>query len=368
MKCAILVDANALLALYSHETPDLTWIERALENLEGYTLVVTDTIIDEWRRNREEKIAHSISTFKKQASKSFGEPSIIRELDIYSDFKKAKDTMLQLAKTAMEQARERAISEVLHADIIVKAILEKALRIDTRARTEIVEAATMRTKLENPPGKRNVLGDRLTWEALLQADQLNGVNLYILSDDSDYRSKLEQPLDCNAKEMAGLQDLMKLNVNQFLRAEWQRKGGELFLLTNWSCFIRFFASVACSGVTTAPSISQLDFVRAFERSKAVSRLISSASFKETHSAIEELREYGDFSKEELRQLLRAFLENTQIYWILRDQDVREFAQRLVEMAKLYSSDDEIYRYAENLTRALESKSSAFNMADDDLPF
>ena len=370
MKCRILIDANMLLALYSYETPNLKLIYEFLMEYENLLeFVLTDIIVDEWLRNREKKIEHSIKNFK-EANKRFGEPNIIKELETYEKYAEAKKKMLELAEKAVGEAKERARSKKLFADKIAAQIIEKARKFICKDDESIFMLAQRRMSYGNPPGKHGELGDRLTWEALLK--NLEDGDLFILTDDSDFLSPLQQRVgSCTEDKVSSL---LHMNTNEFLRDEWRSKRrGKLYLIRNWRCFIEYFSTHdPCDSLKDAKSESRpkiLGLLRAFERSKAVERLVNSGSFKETHKSIEALMAFDDFSKSELLDLMKAYTENSQIAWIIDDVDVKEFAEKLLGLAEAYFDDEDIRKSADKLQSLLGAKRDPQKeFLDEDLPF
>ena len=66
-------------------------------------------------------------------------------------------------------------------------------------------SAAMRSRLGNPPGKNESVGDAVNWETLLST-VADGTALYLVSEDKDYRSPLSENV-----------------FNEFLLDEWQTK-------------------------------------------------------------------------------------------------------------------------------------------------
>jgi hypothetical protein len=69
---------------------------------------------------------------------------------------------------------------------------------------------------------------------------------------------------------------------------------------------------------------------------AIEKLEKSSNFATTHNAVARLTQFDDFTAAELQRIINAYQSNNQINWILGDDDVKEFAHKLVTIA--YSSD------------------------------
>ena len=67
-----------------------------------------------------------------------------------------------------------------------------------------------------------------------------------------------------------------------------------------------------------------------EKIDLINSLESSGSFKSTHAIIEKLSKYTSWKPEEIEDLLEIALENTQVWHILNDQDIKKFYQYLIE--------------------------------------
>ncbi len=90
-----------------------------------------------------------------------------------------------------------------------------------------------------------------------------------------------------------------------------------------------------------------------EKIDLINSLESSASFKSTHAIIEKLSKYTSWKQEELKDLLEIALENTQVWHILNDPDIKKFYQYLIE--QLGSNTDELIRdKVENIQQKFES--------------
>ena len=58
-------------------------------------------------------------------------------------------------------------------------------------------------------------------------------------------------------------------------------------------------------------------------------LDNSASFANTHTIISEMEKCHDWSEEQASSLFRIALSNTQVNWILKDEDVSDFYTQLL---------------------------------------
>ncbi len=159
-----------------------------------------------------------------------------------------------------------------------------------------------RGKLAQPPGKKDSYGDAIHWEWLLDT-VTNGEDLFIVSGDGDFCSPLEE-----------------CALSEYLRDEWSRtKQSTCTLFCSLTAFLKHHF----------PEVRLADEVG---RLLAVERFETSSNFATTHNAIKQLSRFDDFSKDELARLVNAFNSNDQIGWILGDEDVKEFADKVVRLA------------------------------------
>lgn len=90
-----------------------------------------------------------------------------------------------------------------------------------------------------------------------------------------------------------------------------------------------------------------------EKIDLINSLESSGSFKSTHAIVEKLSKYTNWKPEEIEDLFEIALENTQVWHILNDQDIKKFYHYLIE--KLSSNtEDSIRNKVEKIQEKIES--------------
>ena len=152
----------------------------------------------------------------------------------------------------------------------------------------------------NPPGKSNSYGDSINWECLLEK-VTSGKDLYLVTDDLDYVSKISEE-----------------KLAEFLEWEWtERKGSKIFYYRRLSEFLR-------------SQFPDIKLASELEKELAIDRLITSATFQQTHLAISKLLKFADFSDSQIRAIVEACVTNNQIFSIKDDPDVRTFLDNLLE--------------------------------------
>jgi hypothetical protein len=208
----------------------------------------------------------------------------------------------------VRQLATRATADIagdkLKADVVIAALFAgaNAEAVDPA----IVERARLRKDLGNPPGKNDSLGDAINWEWLLDKGKgLKGDELVIVSSDTDFES-----------------ELTKGKLREYLLREWSQK--------NPGCKIRLVKSLEAFIGEKFPEIQLLE---AAEKTEAIKHLEDAWSFHAAHVAVAGLNEYDDFNDAEVKRILTACTENSQVRWIIGDDDVKALALRVAARAK-----------------------------------
>jgi predicted nucleic acid-binding protein len=294
----VFIDSNIFLSFYHLSNEKLDVLESALglQEAKQVQLWLTSQVLDEVERNREAKIANALQVFEqehvnKQVPQMARDHPNFAELDAKAKaFAQAKDQLLQAL-------RADATARRLRADAVIGKAFEKAKIIPVTA--EIVARAKLRYDRGNPPGKANSYGDAIHWECLLEAVP-KGDHLYLISDDQDYRS----PLDEN-------------QPSGFLKREWaQRKGAGLHLFRRMSKFI-------------AQHTQHAEALANEEKNASIQALRSSPNFAVSHAVIADLNSFPHFTDEQALAIAEACLSNNQVSWIIGDADVRAFMSRIL---------------------------------------
>ncbi len=298
----IFIDTNILLDLYHLSGPDLDELRKVIKLAEVSKLnvLLPSQVEDEFWRNRERVISEALDLFAKtKASATL--PNLIRTNPKSSELRHAVERVNELVKELRQVADSEILSHKLKADEVVDSLFAqcKPQTIDKA----IIEKAKARKDIGNPPGKANSLGDAVNWEWLLETVQ-KGDDLVIISSDGDFESEL---LQGKAKE--------------FLMREWGRADkGNLELFKGLPEFLKKYF----------PEIKLSDEI---DKSIAIENLEKSYSFMATHNSISALQKYDDFKEADLMRIIGAYTSNQQIHWILGDDDVHKFANKIVSLLK-----------------------------------
>lgn len=308
-KIYIFIDTNIFLGFYETKPDRLSELEKLVDlaNSGAVSILLPEQTIREFWRNRERTIKISINEFEQR--KSLGSsPVIVREHEKFSELESLCNEADKLKREISLSIKKEIDLQELYADNIIRKIFSISKKIDTDDE-EIFAGARKRALCHIPPGKNDDIGDRLCWVSLLKKTPTDSA-LYVVSNDEDYKSE-------------GFSD----NIRPYLEYEWKTKnGGTVKLFNRISQLISEIIDSAKKAIED-------------EKYALANKLKESGSFAETHSVIERISKYKDFDAEQLRIICDTVLENDQVRWIIGDEDVRQFYQKiLVEYKDVIGSD------------------------------
>jgi PIN domain-containing protein len=294
----VFIDSNIYLKFYAYADDTLAELEKlhALADSNQIRIYITSQVVDEIERNREAKISEALSRFQKSASA----PEIPRfalhfeeSSKLLARSKKVSESKSKLSEIIADEIQKGS----LRADELIEQLTHAAF--DAPITNDLIEAADIRRLVGNPPGKKDSLGDQLNWEALLEVIEDEN-DLHIVTNDGDFLSKLDSKA-----------------ASQFLRKEWQReKSGDLFVYSSLSAFAK----------KHFPAINlPIDIIK----SSAISRLVKTGNFANTHKQIEILNDiFDELNFEDAITIFNGLIDNSQINWIADDDDVKDFYSKL----------------------------------------
>lgn len=334
----VFIDTNIYLSFYHYSSDDLEQLKKLHVTITSgpIILVTTNNLKDEFARNRENKIADALKQFRENKfPKKF--PELFKDFPEYQTIKESVRGFEQATDALLNKLQASVHDKTLRADDEVEFLFSHSVNLENGA--SIIEKARLRRELRQPPGKKDSMGDAINWEALLQ-DVPDGEELYLISGDVDYRSPL------NPKSLA-----------EYLREEWETKK---------SSKIYFFDKLSDFFTSQYPDIK---LASELERTLAVSNLISSGNFSRTHRSILKLN-VADLTESEGVDILNAYLENAQIYWIADDEDVNLFGQELFAAFGRLLSREQRARFVELYCKEEESLGldTPISLDDIDIPF
>ncbi len=318
MRRNLYIDTNVFLTFYHFSNEDLEELKKliALINTDNIKLYIPEQTQNEFNRNREVKIADSLDKLRgTKLGNQF--PMICHSYDEYHLMKKAIKNFEMNKSKLLEKLQHDAETETLLADEVLTQLFSKAEIIETS--DEILNRSILRYDVGNPPGKDKSYGDAINWESLLE-EAPNDFDLYFISDDKDYYSKL------NDKKF-----------NEYLLKEWKtKKNSDLHYFRRLTEFFKqYYPDIEISSET--------------EKEIIIKNLFEAYSFDNAKSVIRKLRGFDNFSIKQLNDITAAFATNNQIYWIKNDYAVSNARREIIEENKdkidstIYSTYEQEYK-------------------------
>ena len=290
----LFIDSNIWLSLYYFTSDDLTQFSKLKDYIgNSVKLFIPQQVCDEVLRNRETKIQDAFISFKLEKIQF---PAFCKEYPEYEQFSKDYADLSWRYKQWKQKIDEDVKNRSLPADQLIESLFSIAgiIPID-----QYIEKAFMRYRIGNPPGKDNKYGDAINWECLL--DKIpNSEDIYFVSSDKDYRSRMFDKF-----------------FNPFLSDEWnKKKGAAVHYYQNLVSFLR-------------KHIAEIQLKTEQEKEQLIDNLRNSPSFVTTHGIITMLNRFTGWSDSQIEGLCEAVIENTQVKWIIGDDDVFEFYSQLL---------------------------------------
>ena len=318
----LFIDSNIWLSLYHFTNDDLTQFEKLNELLKNdIHLWIPKQVHDEVVRNREAKIKESFKHFE---IKNISYPVFCQEYDEYKPFKKNYDSLVKEYSKWLEKLNMDIKNSNLPADKTIRLLFETAGIVESDS---VISKAYNRYCVGNPPGKDNKYGDAVNWECLLQKIP-DGEDLYFISADKDYRSFLVDDM-----------------FNPFLEKEWKaNKHSSIYFYTNLVSFLR-------------EHDIEIELAAEYEKQKLIEKLDDSCNFLTTHSVIKLMNTYSGWTEDQVENICLAAKCNSQVGWLLGDDDVFDFYSQLLSNKKYKNMKDNAISYVlEQLAKVEEEKS------------
>jgi len=294
----LFVDANIFLDFYHFSNDDLDELKKLVDVIKKgeIVLIVTVQVINEVRRNRDSKVADAYKKFR-ESEVNLRLPQICKSYPEFAQIK-ARLSDLKKLKSDLDRKLNNDINErTLKADEIIDELFKISQVLETDS---YIDQAKLRYELGNPPGKYGSYGDSLSWTALLVKLE-DKKDLFFVSDDKDYKSPLNEYL-----------------MNSYLVDEWREtKNSDIFFYTSLSNFFN-------------EHHTDIQLRVEEEKNQLIEELRNSSNFASTHYLIAKLSKYISFTDEQIRDLAVIAKDNSQIFWILSDPDIKTFYEQLLE--------------------------------------
>ena len=313
----VFIDSNIWLSLF-HFTKDELEQFKKLEEIRNIEikLFIPSQVHDEVKRNREVKIKDALSRF---VFPDIQFPQFCKDYDEYESFSKDYRSLKKRHKEWKETIDNDISRHTLNADKTIEAFFDDDSVIHIS--NKIIENAERRYKAGNPPGKDNRYGDAINWECLL-SEVPHGEDLFIISNDRDYQSVID-----NKK------------LDPFLEEEWaKKKGSKVYFYDGLVPFLEeHFESIKLRNETL--------------KTQLLEELKFSSSFRSTHQIINHLQECSDWTVNQIEELCLIARNNTQVGWLIDDDDVRNFYSSLWSQ----TPDDELGEAAKRMKAYVERR-------------
>lgn len=298
-KINVFIDTNIFLSLYDFSTDTLSSLEELVIYLKNdkVKIYLTEQVVNEFWRNRENKIKQGIDEFKKFTAKTKFS-NLEKSHEKFEELNTALNSFKIIHSDILSNLEEKTSSQQLPADILISELFINSSVI--KITDNIIKIAKNRYDLGNPPGKNNSYGDAINWEILLNASSLRFQKLYFVTNDNDYISILD-----------------KQKINPFLLQEWKVKThGEIEICNNFNKFFK---------------LSHINIIVKEEQEKTnlILDLKNSNTFSTTHLLIRKMSKYM-FNAQEKKEIFEIALSNSQVSLIGSDEDVSSFICNLME--------------------------------------
>ncbi|MGX7667607.1 PIN domain-containing protein [Flavobacterium pedocola] len=299
MAIHLFIDTNVYLKFYHFSNDDLEELNKLLVLLDNnkLELYLPEQVINEFERNRDNKLADALKTFNlNKISNQF--PQFCKEYKEFENLKRIMKEYEHEKQNLLKNVMSAIETSSLKADKIIDLLFNKSNYIEIT--NDLVEKSKLRYDLGNPPGKNKSYGDALNWESLLENVE-EGNDLYFIADDKDYFSEINNS-----------------NFNAFLLNEWTKKKGSK---------IKFYKTLSDFFKDVFPDIK---LATELEKDLLISELDGSPNFYTSRRLLQKISKLDSFSSEQVNQIISSSITNTQIYWISEDEDINEILHDFVK--------------------------------------
>ncbi len=313
----LFIDTNILLSFYSLNQEDLAELSKLSDLIaqQHITLLLTDQLVDEFNRNREQRIDGAIKSLRTQTFN----PQFPQLCEDYPEVNLVRES-LKHYEQAHTSLFSRIITDIkaknLKADRLIQSFFALGKKIP--ANSTILDRARFRMGVGNPPGKNNSLGDAINWECLL-AEIPAGEDLFFVTGDKDYCSALNED-----------------EFSDFLQTEWYNQKQK---------HIHFYKRLSGFCKERFPEIA-LASVR--DKEFLIRDFVNSQSIGDTNRSIAKLTYYQEFTAAQVNMIIAAAISNRQITWSIEDDLVKNFLASLVTKNSQYLDPDTLTQISQLL--------------------
>jgi hypothetical protein len=329
----LFIDTNIYLSFYHFKSDDLEELKKlaVLIKKKQLILFLPEQVVDEFYRNRENKIADAMKRLREQKI-DLQFPQFCKDYPQYETLRDLQKAYFKTHAELVKKVIEDISSRKLRADETISTLFPYAEIIPCDKET--IKAARERIDRGNPPGKNGSYGDAINWEALINKSP-NKKDIYFITDDKDYWS----PLNDNS-------------FNGYLLEEWdKKKKSNLIYYKSLSGFFK-------------EHFPDIKLASEIEKDLLIRDLANTGTFAATHTIIAKLNQYSDFTPAQINAIIDAALSNSQVYWITLDSDVNEFLKKIIKGKETQIDQDKLGE----LKSALEPEPPYSADIEDELPF
>ena len=313
----LFIDTNILLSFYSLNQDDLAELNKIIDAIEKQqiTLLLTDQIINEFYRNREQRIDGAIKSFRTQTFNTQF-PQLCEDYPEIDTLREALKHHEQAHAALANRILVDIKAKTLKADRIIQSLFSLGKKLSPDLTT--VERAKLRMSVGNPPGKNNSLGDAINWESLLN-ETPTGEDLYFITGDKDYCSALNDD-----------------EFSDFLLTEWgNQKQTKIYFYKRLSSFCK-------------EQFPEIMLASARDKDFLIRDLVNSQSIVNTQAAIAKLSYYSEFTAAQVNTIVGAAISNRQVGWSIEDDRVKSFLRSVVANNEQYLDPASLAAIAELL--------------------
>ncbi len=290
----LFLDSNIFLNFYDFHDEDLDQLGKLVDLISGgeIQLFLTTQVCDEVKRNRDVRIREAYNKFANSKA-AISMPVFCKHYDEYQSIRRAQNILDNLKSNLSKKLWKDIQEKKLKADKIIEDLFSVSTIIDSDA---YLTVAIKRHRFGRPPGKKDrSYGDEINWEALLAGVLDEDGEFIVISEDGDYASAIDEN-----------------SLKDYLVEEWSAlHKNDIFLYKSLG---RFFSE---HDIKIELRIEQ-------EKNELIRDLINSSNFLTTHDIVSKLNKYNSFTDDQLRGLSTALNENSQVRWIIKDQDINDF--------------------------------------------
>lgn len=295
----LFIDTNIYLKFYHFTSDELEELNKLIVLIDEneIDLLLPEQVVNEFRRNREVKIADALQKLNaEKLNKTF--PVFCKEYEEFKSMKKAISEYDKNKKALIDKLKVAIETYKLKADEVIEELFKKAIYIEIT--DELKQRAKSRYDLGNPPGKDKSYGDAVNWESLLLEVNYKE-DLFFLSDDKDFFSKINNE-----------------NFNKFLDREWgEIKNSNLFFYKSISDFFK-------------DKFPDIKLATEYLKDLTINKLEEAGNFRAARKHLYKLSDLHEFNSNQINKIFHAVLNNNQILWISEDQDINEILYKWIE--------------------------------------